>query len=203
MRQTGRLRRAKRAGDHGFEAAIARARAGHSDGYTALYRSLDREIHGFALGRGASDPEGVVNETFLRAFRNLDTFDGSERDFRSWVFAICRNQLIDESRRHLRRPTADISIDDITPVADGSDVAVDAIERAGRDDLEALLGSLTDDQRDVITLRVIADLSLREVAEVLDKPIGAVKSLQRRALSSLSREIERSPVSPDRDRTLS
>jgi RNA polymerase sigma-70 factor, ECF subfamily len=189
-------------GEASFDADLAAARRGDSEGFTGLYRRLDREVLGFARARGAEDPDGVVNETFVRAFRRLRSFDGTEADFRSWVFAIGRNLLIDETRRKRRRPQ--ISADEPTPDPPAQATVEDEILVGFETEMIVdLLGTLTEDQRDVVTLRVLGDLSLREVAEILDKPIGAVKSLQHRAFGSLARRISGEAVSSPVDRTLS
>ena len=60
--------------------------------------------------------------------------------------------------------------------------------------MEALFASLTKDQRDVLTLRVIADLTVEQTAQTLGKGIGAVKALQRRALASVKRSLSESGV---------
>ena len=61
--------------------------------------------------------------------------------------------------------------------------------------MQALLGALTEEQRDVLLLRVVAGLSLQETAAVVGKRVGAVKALQRRALTSLRKEIHAKGVS--------
>ncbi len=71
----------------------------------------------------------------------------------------------------------------------------EALERTGSDHVQHLLAALTTDQRDVLTLRVMAGLTLEETATVVDKPVSAVKALQRRALGALRREVRRRGVS--------
>jgi RNA polymerase sigma-70 factor (ECF subfamily) len=70
-----------------------------------------------------------------------------------------------------------------------------ALARLGGERVQALLGELTPDQRQVLALRVIADLSLEQAAEAVGKPVGAVKALQHRALETLRRKIAGEAVS--------
>lgn len=145
--------------------------------------------------------DAVVSETFVRAFARVESFEGSEAGFRGWIFAICRNLLIDDARSEARRP----------PVTDGSSgaaqvgpacVETEAIE--GLDETAtALLAALTAEQREVVSLRIIAGLTVDEVSAVLGKPATAVKALQHRALRSLERKIRDSAVSPEGELTLS
>ncbi len=171
--------------------AVDAAKAGHSWAFEALFIRLSRSIRAFADVRGAEDPDGLANDALAEAFRALPRFEGDDDAFRGFVFHIARRRLIDEYRRRNRRVKA-------RPVPDHPDVAAPGdpfAESLGYDRAVALVNGLTADQRDVILLRVLCDLSLEQTATALDKPIGAVKSLQRRALDSLRRKISDQVVS--------
>ncbi|MFV0308724.1 MAG: RNA polymerase sigma factor [Desertimonas sp.] len=173
------------------------ARAGDSDAFTAIYHALAGKVAGFVRGRGVRDVDDVVNEVFLGVFRNFDTFEGDASAFRSWLFTIARYKATDAIRAAVRTPTAGAAE---LPDASGGDVEVDAMAHLG-DETVAMLDLLTDEQREVVLLRIIADLSLAQVAEITDRPLGAVKSIQHRALASLRRQL-RPPVSDLADRTI-
>ncbi len=179
-----------------FEDALRLAKQGNGRAFDALYCSLNRRIFSFASARRAPDPEGLVNDTFLRVFQNLHTFTGTEDQFAGWVFRIARNLLFDESRKRSRRVTeVDYTAsteDPIDPLL-VDDVVVSSVHA---ETLLAHLDNLTPDQRDVILLRVVADQSIETVAAALGKSKGGVKSLQRRALKTLEKEISRQAVSP-------
>jgi RNA polymerase sigma factor (sigma-70 family) len=81
-----------------------------------------------------------------------------------------------------------VPLDD-APEAVGGDVEAEAIARLAQERVQALLGRLSADQRDVLVLRVLADLSVDETAAVLGKSYEAVKALQRRGLASLRRAL--------------
>jgi RNA polymerase sigma-70 factor (ECF subfamily) len=119
---------------------------------------------------------------FLQVARSLPRFRGTEDEVRSWLFTIARNRAIDDRRRRRARP----------PVAghekpDGSDHATVVDPEPFDGQLVEALGRLTADQRDVVVLRCVADLSLDEVARITRRPSGAVKSMQHRALAQLAR----------------
>ncbi len=125
----------------------------------------------------------------LKVFRNLATFDGGESAFVGWMFKIARNRIIDELRMANRRPSI---VDGMAPpeMSAGSNAAdVVALERIATNDMVELLQRLTADQCEVLALRMIADLSLKEVAKIVDKPVTAVKAAQRRGLRALQKEI--------------
>ena len=135
---------------------------------------------------------------FLQLARNLSRFRGNEGALRGWAFMIARNRLVDERRRAARRPQESLSAEAAARLPTATDVEEDALARLGDGRVRELLGRLTDEQRDVLLLRVVGDLSLEEVAQIVGKRIGAVKQLQRRALATLRRELETEPggVSP-------
>jgi RNA polymerase sigma factor (sigma-70 family) len=173
---------------------VEAAKGGDPAALEALYRDLAPTVLGYLRAQGARDPEDLASETFVGVVRGLPRFQGEERDFRTWVFSIAHRRLIDERRSLARRRTEAVPPAEIPETA-GGDVEAEALARLGhRWALEAV-ARLTGDQRDVLLLRVLADLPVEEVARILAKSQGAVKSLQRRALLSLARLIDRQGVS--------
>lgn len=171
------------------------ARRGDQRGFTGLYHLLAGRVAGYVGGRGVHEVDDVVNEVFLGAFGNLDTFTGRAPEFRSWLFSIAWNKSADWHRSGHRRPTpVDVHTQAAgsLPIDTSTDEQLDCTLAVQR--IDTLLGDLTADQRDVLMMRIVADLSLEETAAALGKPTGAVKSLQHRALESLRRKITQ-PVS--------
>ncbi|MEM7286975.1 MAG: RNA polymerase sigma factor [Actinomycetota bacterium] len=167
------------------------ARRGESAAFQTLFERISRPLRAFAATRGAGDPDGLVNEALAEAFRGLPTFVGGEDAFRGFVFHIARRRLVDEYRRSSRR----VRTVPITERIDAISPADPAREVTSRDRAVRLVSALTEDQRDVILLRVVADLSIEETAAALGKPITAIKALQRRALGTLRRKIAEGAVS--------
>lgn len=174
-----------------FASLLRSAKQGDDAAWHVLVGRYSPSLLGYVRRVGAGDPEDALSEVWYSASRKIFTFEGDEPAFRSWLFVIAHRRAIDEGRRAARRPT---------PVADVPDLidrgsAHDPPGAFADDVIEPLLGVLTLDQRAVVLLRVIADMSLAETARVLDKRIGAVKALQRRALERLRREIDERGVS--------
>jgi RNA polymerase sigma-70 factor (ECF subfamily) len=146
---------------------------------SVAYRDLAPAVLGYLRAERARDPEDLLGEVFLQVTRDLSSFRGDRDDLRRWVFTIARHRLVDDSRRRARRPEQlDRALPD-TP-APLPDEALDA-------ELVAALALLTDDQREVIVLRFIADLPLDVVARITRRKSGAVKALQHRGLAALGR----------------
>ncbi|HUS61021.1 MAG TPA: sigma-70 family RNA polymerase sigma factor [Acidimicrobiales bacterium] len=145
---------------------------------TEVYRSLAPAVLGYLRAERAPEPEDLLGEVFLQVSRDLGRFDGDASALRSWVFKIAHHRLIDARRRAARRPVVASSE---MPDRAGTAVA-DPVDPA----LVAALARLTDEQREVVALRFVADLSLEAVAELTGRSVGAVKAMQRRALDALA-----------------
>ncbi len=170
-----------------LDRALDRARAGEAQGFEELFRATGAAVAGYLRARGVSDPEGVANDVFVRAFRTLHTFEGDGGRFRSWLFSIAHNAGIDDARRRRRRVVEVALAAAGDPV--GGDVEDDVVARLAHERVETLLALVSPEQRDVLLLRVVGDLSVEETAAVLGKGYEAVKALQRRGLASLRRAL--------------
>ena len=173
-----------------FPGVLAAAKTGAEWAWDRLYSDLAGAVTGYLTTRGASDPEDLAGETFLQVARNIHGFDGSEGAFRSWVFVIAHRRLIDYRRANGRRPNSFVL--DVDP--EGGNVESEAVERLTTSELVTAFKVLTEEQREVLSLRVIADLTLEETAEVVGKSVGAVKGLQRRALETMRETVEAETV---------
>lgn len=174
---------------HGFPSLLAAARTGAEWAWTALYREMAPLVLGYLRGRGAADPEDLLGEVFLALVRDLPDFHGDERALRAWILRIAHNRLIDDRRRRAHRP-ADPAPPEVLeaagPTANAEEEALQALELR---QLHELLGQLTEDQRSVLLLRILGDLTVEETATVLHKRPGAVKALQRRGLATVKEKL--------------
>ncbi|GIG20267.1 RNA polymerase sigma factor SigD [Cellulomonas chitinilytica] len=175
-----------------FDDVLAAARTGHGEAFESLYHDLVRPVAAYLRARGAPDVEDLTNEVFLAVFTGLPRFRGDQAHFRSWVFTIAHRRVVDAWRRRARTVATEL-VADPDPPACGS-AEDDALALLATEGVVALLARLTDDQRDVLSLRVVADLTVEQTAAVLGKPVGAVKALQRRGLAAVRRIISREGV---------
>jgi RNA polymerase sigma factor (sigma-70 family) len=173
--------------DDQLQVALQRAQAGEQRGFEALFRALGASVAGFLRTRGVSDPDGIANEVFLRAFRAIHTFRGDADRFRSWIFTIAHNAAVDDTRRRRRR-VAEAPLASASETA-GGDVEAEVLANLAHERVRALLSGLSPDQRDVLVLRVVADRSVSDTAAVLGKSPEAVKALQHRGLAALHRAL--------------
>lgn len=179
-----------------FDRVLAAAKEGRPEALERIYRELAPAVLGYLRGQGAAEPEDLAGEVFVALVERIRSFRGDERALRAFVFTIAHHRLVDARRREHRR--RDVPMDPHTLAASSlptGDVGEEAMEALGTEWAMRVLDALTPDQRAVVLLRVLGDLSVAEVARVLGKTRGAVKTLQRRGLAALARSIEREAVS--------
>jgi RNA polymerase sigma factor (sigma-70 family) len=173
-----------------FDDVLAAAQAGAGWAFEVLYRDLSPVVTGYLRLHGAAEPDDLASETFLGVFTGLAGFSGDEDALRSWVFTIAHRRLIDDWRRRSRRPQLTDDAGDLT-LLPGGDAEDDALMRVGTDDVHRMCAGLPDDQRSVLLLRVLADLTVEQVASVMGRSVGSVKALQRRGLRTLRDRLEK------------
>jgi RNA polymerase sigma-70 factor, ECF subfamily len=124
----------------------------------------------------------------VRALRALDSFRWQGRDFGAWLVTIARNLITDHfksGRVRLESPTDEIETHD--SATQGPEV--DVLTAVTADVLRRAVSDLPDDQRDCLTMRFFAGMSIAETARALEKSEGAVKQLQLRAVRQLAKVI--------------
>ena len=160
----------------------------------ALYRTYGGELLGFALNslgeRGAA--EEIVQEVFTRAWRHAERYDPSRGSVRTWLYQIARHAIIDMRRRASARPSLAAG----EPALEATS-GPDSIEQAMLGwQVAAALERLTPEHRQMIRLAHFQGMSVREIADKCELPIGTVKSRTWYALRSLRLVLEEMGVMP-------
>lgn len=178
-----------------FDSVLLAARAGAEWAWAGLYRDLAPGVLGYLKARSVSDAEDALGEVLVQMVRHIGAFQGSEADFRAWVFAIARNRAIDEARRRDRRPVSFVDGETLVALGAKGDSEDDAVATLTAKELRTVLDKLTSDQRDVLLLRFYGGLTAEEVGSLLGKSTGAVKTLQVRAVAAVRRSLAKQGVS--------
>ena len=178
-----------------FDSVLAAARTGAPWAFERLWRTLAPAVSGYLRMQGARDPDDLVSEVFLSVFTSLESFQGGESRFRSWVFTIAHHRLADDWRRRARRPALADGAEAADVDPPGGDVEEDALRQLSEQRVRRVCDLLVPDQRDVLLLRMVGGLSLEQTADALGKTTVAVKALQHRAVAALRRHLEREGVS--------
>jgi RNA polymerase sigma factor (sigma-70 family) len=183
------IRRANGVSPEAFPQVLAAARLGQPWALDALYTGYAGAVAGYVRGRTSAEADDIVSEVFLSVFTSLERFSGEEADFRGWLFTIAQRRIVDDLRRRSRR----VETTEYEPETDDRAVGsaeLASLDRLGEQWVRRVLGQLVPDQRDVLLLRILGDLTVEQAAHALGKSVGAVKQLQRRGLLAAGRIIE-------------
>lgn len=170
------------------EQLLAQSRQGHNQAYEVLVERYRQELYHY-LARMLSNrslAEDVFQDTFLQVFLSIDRFD-PDRRFRPWLFTIATNKARDQLRRNKRRDMASIS----TPLSSEkgqertyvdlleSDIQMPVELAEGeetRQQVRKMVDTLPQAMREVLLLAYFHGFSYKQIAEMLDIPLGTVKS---------------------------
>jgi RNA polymerase sigma-70 factor (ECF subfamily) len=169
---------------------IEKAQNGDSASFGRLYDHYIKQIYRFIAVKVGTrqEAEDLAHEVFMSAWQKLPNFKSQGFPFSSWLYKIARNRVID----HYRTKKPNVSIDEDVTLSESLFITDDT---AGEElDLnlslsrikEAML-ELTPEQREVVTMRFVEDLSPQEIAQVLDKREGTVRIIQHRAITKLKK----------------
>ena len=173
---------------HTLDEVLGAAQLGQPWALRIVYDLLGPQVQGYLRAGGAAEPEDLTSEVFLTVFTKLVGLTGGASGLRTFTFSVAHARLVDALRQQQRRP-APVAFDPQSDPRRSPSAEVDAEQRANTQRTQALLARLPPDQRTVLTLRIIADLTLEEVATTIGRSTGAVKQLQRRALIALKSDV--------------
>ena len=169
---------------------IQRAKQGDPTAFSEIYDRHRPAIYRYIFYQvgDAAVAEDLTGEVFVRLVEKIDGFKYRGRPLLAWLYTIARNLVTDHYRRAARSQAfpPDIQLETGTASLD------ETVEyRLTQRRLVAAIAGLTGDQRQVILLKFVEGLDNETVAQVLGRSVGAVKTLQHRALAALRRALER------------
>jgi RNA polymerase sigma-70 factor (ECF subfamily) len=170
---------------------VARGQQGDRDALEELYLIHFDRIYSYlhvSVGN-RHDAEDLTTQTFLKMLEKIGSFKWQSAPFSAWLFRIAHNLAMDHFRARRRwQPEEEVP----EPVGDAEPSAeLVAMQTIGRESMLKLIERLSPEQQQVLTLKFVFNLPNAEVAAILDKTEGAIKSLQHRALVSLQKQIAR------------
>jgi RNA polymerase sigma-70 factor, ECF subfamily len=175
---------------------VERAANGDEAAFGALYDAFAPRIYRFFRYR-VSGPaaEDLTQKVFLKMIEQLPTYESRGIPFAAWVFRVARNAWIDDHRTdHSDVPLDALSVESVAP----DDPEAQAIRASEFEGLREAVGRLSEDQREVVSLRFFAGLSPREVAAQMGRSEGSVRVTQHRAIQALRRYATASDRASDR-----
>jgi RNA polymerase sigma-70 factor, ECF subfamily len=168
------------------QALVKSAQNGNTQAVGELYDRHQERIFRYVRSRVYDHQlaQDLTGEIFTRMVTNLNQYENSGYPFTAWLYRIARNLIVDYQRRENRY--MHVPIEEVYHVsADGFEPAAVVERQLSAERLQQALEEIDETQREVIRLRFLAGLSLQEVADTLDKTVGAIKAQQYRGLMAL------------------
>ena len=138
------------------------------------------------------DAEDLLQEIFVKAYRNLNGFDQSLK-FSSWIYRIAHNQVISQWRKLKSRPQVvkfEADEDFLKFIANDEDLALDTERKFEGEEVRKLLNTMDEKYREVLVLKFLEGKDYKEISDILQKPLGTVATLINRAKKQLKKIIE-------------
>jgi RNA polymerase sigma-70 factor, ECF subfamily len=177
-----------------FPALLAAARVGSEQALSRLYRELHPKVLRYLRAQEPSEAEDLASEVWMDIAAGLGRFRGDDLDFRRWTFTIARRRLVDLRRTKARRPVESRAPQSLPTSEWVGDVEAEAMENLSTQAALSRIATLPPDQAEVVLLRVLAGVSVKDVAAIVGKRPGTVRVLQHRALQRLAATMDRDPV---------
>lgn len=177
---------------------LKKAAAGSAEAFEQLVLKYQTAVYNLCL-RMTGDPEDAADmtqESFLKAWRNLESFQGNSA-FSTWLYRLASNTCLDHLRSVKRKPQLSLVMED----EDGETQALDVPDSAPSPEEQVIaldeqsrlndaLQALDEDQRQILILRAVNGLSYTEIAEALHLKEGTVKSRLARARDQLRKKLQ-------------
>jgi len=168
---------------------VERAQKGDREALEELYLMHFDRIYSYlqmTVGN-RHDAEDLTNQTFVKMIESIERFQWRKVPISAWLFRIAHNLAMDHFRAHRRWQPEE----EPPEPEDSAELSAEeeALHSIGRQSMLAMIEGLSKDQQQVLTLKFVFNFPNGDVATILGKTEGAVKSLQHRALASLQREL--------------
>jgi RNA polymerase sigma-70 factor (ECF subfamily) len=190
MTDDGGMTPADRDDDSAFAEILAAAQAGDDRAIEWLFVRLQPRLLRFLNAHEARAADDIAGEVWLAIATQISTFAGGWSEFRSWVFSIARRRLADYRRTAVRRRTdvTEAAVFELRHTPDGTEqLALDSL--SGQEAAKLIASTLRGDQAEVLLLRLLADLDVDEVAQIMNHTPNWVRVTQHRAVRNLAKRL--------------
>lgn len=172
---------------------VRKAQRGDADAFSAIFDQQYTPVYRYCFYRlgDVKLAQDLTSEVFVRMVEKLDTYEPSGRPLLAWLYTIARNLVADDYRRNGK--VTHLPLDEALTSGMHANPVQQTEQSLLADCLRLVIEKLTEDQQQVILLKYVENQSNAQVARILGKTRGAVKSLQHRALASLRRALEEEP----------
>lgn len=172
---------------------IRRCQAGDEAAFAALFDQYKNLVYkaAYLMLDSVEDAEDVLQEVFFQVYRSLARFDPTKSKFTTWLYRITVNCCLNQRRKSRSTPLLmdDAVLSSLTRHGPPDD------QKGEEEALQHALARLTEKQRTLVILRYYGDLSYAEIAQVLDIPLGTVRSRLNQAIKALRKKMQAAPTS--------
>jgi RNA polymerase sigma-70 factor, ECF subfamily len=172
-----------------FPAVLAAAQRGDERAFAVLWRELQPAILRYLRVAAPDAAEDLAADTWMSVIRGLARFRGDEPGFRALVFTAARHRVLDWRRQASRRHVASVPVEALYDRPAPDDPAEAALEAQSTRAALALIAELPPNQAEVVALRMVAGLDVAQVANIVGKRPGAVRTLTHRGLRRLAQRL--------------
>lgn len=171
---------------------IEKAQGGEGAAFGKLYDQYLNRIYRFVRVKVSrrEEAEDLTHQAFLNAWKNIDQYSSQGYTFGTWLYKIARNALVDHYRKLPK--AGEVSLDETigNPNTEPADMQTKTIENSldtnlKNDVIFQALRHLKESEQDVIIMRIIEDMTVKETAEILERSETAVKVIQHRAIKRI------------------
>ncbi len=176
---------------------IQKAAKGDANAFEELVLRYQTQVYNlcYRMTGNAEDAADLTQDVFVKVWKHLGSFQ-FDSSFSTWLYRLATNCCLDFLRSQKRKPTISLVVENeedgeqtIDIEADGPTPEEQVISREEREELLWAMNQLDDEQRQILTLRVVNDLSYTDIAEILNIKEGTVKSRLSRARENLRKKL--------------
>jgi len=167
-----------------FDACMEKIRAGNKEGLREIYDNYAGYIWSVVYGivKNRENAEDITSDFFIKLWEKADGYR-TGGGHRTYITVMARNMAIDYIRKYYREEASE-SIEVLAEVPKENQAMQQVISRM---DLEAALKTLNDSERQIVNLKIMGDLTFKEISRVMKQPMGTVTWKYRNALEKLKR----------------
>ena len=174
-----------------FSDVLGAAKVGEEWAIEQLFVDLQPRLLRFLNGIEPGAADDLAGDVWLAMARGISGFEGDLAGFRAWVFTIARRRAADHRRSAGRRPATPTDSEFFNSLRDASDTATEVIERlSGQQAVDLITSSLPDEHAELLLLRVLGELGVLQVAEIMGRSPNWVRVTQHRALRRLAEVLD-------------
>ncbi len=167
---------------------IKKAKKGDAEAFGLIYDQFLDRIYRFIYLKvtNREEAQDLAQQAFMKAWEAINRFEDEGLPFSSWLYRIARNLVID----FYRVQKNNVSLDESLVVLHSDDLEEQLFKNQKNEEIKEALKDLTGEQRDIIILRFVDDLSYKEIGKIIKKNPAALRILQHRAINKLRKNVK-------------